>query len=345
MVSLKDVAKEAGVSVCTVSRVINNTYQQRVSDATRKRVLAAIKRLNYEPNVSARALARKQTFLLGVVVSSLAASFMAEIVQGIQDEADKSDYSLLFYSTGDSVTKEKAGFEALRRKRVDGIIYMPGASSFCSSREGIEYLNDLIHRGIKIVQLCSNHPQVNSPYVLVNNEAGGYMATKHLLELGHTRIAHFHEQRTREGQERFQGYRLALEVAGVSLLPELVVPCHYDWQSGYEAMEKLLDSHNPPTAVFACDDMSAWGAMQAVLDRGLRVPEDVAVVGYDDLAIAKFMPAALTTVHQPKADLGAAAVRLLLKQIEQKDVSSVVIQPELVVRQSCGSYRGPRFRA
>jgi LacI family repressor for deo operon, udp, cdd, tsx, nupC, and nupG len=344
-VSLKDVAEEAGVSVCTVSRVINNTYRHRVSDATRERVLSVIEKLNYEPNVSARALARKQTFLIGLLVSKLAASFMAEIVQGIQDEADKSDYSLLFYSTGDDVAKEKACFEALRRKRADGIIYMAGASSFCGSHEGTKYLNELTGRGIKMVQLCSNHPQLSSPYVLVDNEAGGYMATKHLLDLGHTRIAHFHEHTTREGQERYHGYKLALDVAGVPCVPELVERCSFDWRSGYGAMERLLNGANPPTAVFACDDMSAWGATQAAIDRGVRVPEDVAIVGYDDLAIAEFMPTGLTTIHQPKGDLGAAAVKLLLKQIDGQQSSNIVLQPELVVRQSCGAYSGPRFSA
>ena len=136
VVSLKDVAREAGVSVCTVSRVINNTYRHKVSDATRKRVYDAMKKLNYEPNLNARGLVKKRTHLIGLLVSRLVVSFVSEIVQGIQDEADKHNYSILFYSTYNDVVKEKACFEALRRKRVDGIIYMPGAADFCTSKTG-----------------------------------------------------------------------------------------------------------------------------------------------------------------------------------------------------------------
>ena len=191
VVSLKDVAREAGVSVCTVSRVINNTYRHKVSDATRKRVYDAMKKLNYEPNLNARGLVKKRTHLIGLLVSRLVVSFVSEIVQGIQDEADKHNYSILFYSTYNDVVKEKACFEALRRKRVDGIIYMPGAADFCTSEDGKRYLQSIISQGTKIVQMCSNYPQFDTPYVIVDNEAGGYTATMYLVSLGHTRLPIF----------------------------------------------------------------------------------------------------------------------------------------------------------
>jgi len=345
VVSLKDVAREAGVSVCTVSRVINNTYRHKVSDATRKRVYDAMKKLNYEPNLNARGLVKKRTHLIGLLVSRLVVSFVSEIVQGIQDEADKHNYSILFYSTYNDVVKEKACFEALRRKRVDGIIYMPGAADFCTSEDGKRYLQSIISQGTKIVQMCSNYPQFDTPYVIVDNEAGGYTATMYLVSLGHTRIAHFHESSTRDGEERFVGYQLALEEAGIPFAPELVRPCRYDWRSGYEAMQQLLALPNRPTAVFACDDMSAWGAMQAVTDAGLRVPDDVAIVGFDDITIAPFLPVALTTVHQPKGDLGALTVDMLLKYIDGQQPLNYVLKPELVIRQSCGGSSLSRFES
>lgn len=342
-VSLKDVAQEAGVSVCTVSRVINDTYRHKVSDATRKKVYAAMKKLNYEPNLNARALVKKRTFLIGLLVSRLVVSFVSDIVQGIQDEADKHNYSILFYSTYNDVAKEKACFEALRRKRVDGIIYMPGAADFCTSNEGKRYLRGIIAQGAKIVQMCSNYPQIDTPYVIIDNEAGGYVATRHLASLGHTRIAHFHESTTRDGEERYAGYMLALKGAGIAYDAELVKPCRYDWRSGYEAMEQLLALPDPPTAVVACDDMSAWGAMQATMDHGLRVPDDVAITGYDDVAIAELLPTALTTIHHPKADLGGLTVKMLLEHIDGKLPLNYVLTPQLVVRQSCGAKALSRF--
>ncbi|MCK9222121.1 MAG: LacI family transcriptional regulator [Limnochordia bacterium] len=344
-VSLKDVAQEAGVSVCTVSRVINNTYRHKVSDATRKKVYAAMRKLNYEPNLNARALVKKRTFLIGLLVSRLVVSFVSDIVQGIQDEADKHNCSILFYSTYNDVVKEKACFEALQRKRVDGIIYMPGAADFCTSNEGKRYLQTVISEGARIVQMCSNYPQIDTPYVVVDNEAGGYVATRHLASLGHTRIAHFHESATRDGQERYHGYVLALEGAGIPCDTELVRPCRYDWRSGYEAMQQLLALSNPPTAVVACDDMSAWGAMQATLDYGLKVPDDVAIVGYDDVTVAELLPAALTTIHHPKEDLGALTFKMLLRHIDGKPPLNYVLKPELIVRQSCGAKLLPRFES
>lgn len=327
-VRLADIAAEAKVSVCTVSRVLNDTYRHKVSDRTRQRVLAAAEKLNYRPNLNARALVRRKTLMIGVILTDLVGSFMAEVVQAVQSAAEEDDYSLLVYSTESDPKREKKYLRVLQSKGADGILYRPG--------ECFDLVNDLYEAGLPIVQMCNSMPQLKCPYVDVDHEQGAFQAVSHLIEMGHRRIGHLSGvwPTDSHGNKRALGYRHALASAGIEYDPDFEVYSGYTFEGGYDSFLKLMRLEDRPTAIFSCSDLAAWGAMRAAHEIGLRVPQDVSIVGFDDLTIAKYFDVPLTTVAQPKETLGRTAYRTLMKLIRDETPQSSVIAPELVIRQS-----------
>ena len=336
-VTVKDVAREAGVSICTVSRVLNGTHTEKVSEKTRNRVLEIAERLDYHPNILARGLVLKRTSLLGLVVPHVMSSFLPEAIQGIQDEAEEYGYSVLVYTTRGRPDKEAAYLQLLRDKHVDGIIWLPTFHDNVSLVKRLE-------REVPIVQIYSAVPGLKSCHIVVDHEAGGQMATEHLVRLGHHRIAHLSalESGDTHGKQRMAGYRKALARHGIPFDASLVAESSYKWEGGYEAAIRLFTNaagrvrDDRPTAVFACCDMAAIGAMRAIRELGLRVPHDVAVVGFDDLEISEIVDIPLTTVSQPKYEIGRVAMSVLQSKIETGKGRDVVMDIKLVVRESCG---------
>lgn len=330
-ITLEDVAKAAGVSVVTVSRVLNGKYLEKVGPKTRKRVLETAKRLNYKPNIMARGLQKGRTHLVGVVLDRIVDSFFGDILQGIQDAAMEADLAVIVYTRPTHLADDKFALDDLCSRRVDGILYFPNRSP--------ANIREVVERGIPVVQLCNSHNQVRAPYVKVDHRRGAYMATEHLIRLGHRRIAHLgaHGNGDVQGLDRLIGYRMALSDHELPYDESIVIESDYTRTDGYRSVKELLERTRDVTAIFACSDFTAVGAMRALEEEGLRVPDDIAVVGFDDLHFSAWLSVPLTTVAQPKEEIGQTAIKTLLALIEGESVPNTTFDPELIVRKSCGA--------
>ncbi|HJR81901.1 MAG TPA: LacI family DNA-binding transcriptional regulator [Anaerolineales bacterium] len=328
MATIREVAESAGVSYATVSHVINNT--RLVSQETRERVLAAMDALNYRPNALARSLRQGKTNTLGLVLPDSANPFFAEISRSIEDEAFKKGYSVFLCNTERDTQRELFYVDVLSNRQVDGII-------FVAAGDQADSLDFLLHRNMPVVMIDRNLPNVEVDAVLTDNQLGGILATRHLLELGHTRIACIAGPSSiTPSAERIIGYRRALEEAGLSYDESLILRGDYHAQSGLEITNSILTMNPRPTAIFALNDLMALGALRAAAEAGCSVPEDLAVVGYDDLEIAHFTNPPLTTIAQPKKEIGIQAVNLLVDRMSRKNrpPSRLLLPPELIVRRS-----------
>lgn len=328
MATIREVAENAGVSYATVSHVINNT--RLVSPETRERVLEAMDALNYRPNALARSLRQGKTNTLGLVLPDSANPFFAEISRSIEDEAFKKGYSVFLCNTELDTQRELFYVDILSKKQVDGII-------FVAAGDQADSLDFLVSLNMPIVMVDRNVPNVEVDTVLTDNQLGGYLATRHLMELGHQRIACISGPSSiTPSAERMIGYRRAHEEAGLSYDENLILRGDYHAQSGMENTHSILKMDPRPTAIFASNDLMALGALRAAAEAGCSVPDDLAVVGYDDLEIARFATPPLTTIAQPKKEIGVQAIDLLVDRISRKgrSPSRVVLPPELIVRRS-----------
>jgi LacI family transcriptional regulator len=328
MTTIREVAETAGVSYATVSHVINNT--RLVSQETRERVLAAMDALNYRPNALARSLRQGKTNTIGLVLPDSANPFFAEISSSIEDETFKKGYSVFLCNTELDTQRELFYVDVLSKKQVDGII-------FVAAGDKADSLDFLLERRMPVVMVDRDIPNVEADVVLTDHQLGGYLATRHLIELGHTRIACIAGPSSiTPGAERMIGYRRALEEAGISYDEKLVIPGDYHPQSGLEITHFILEMDPRPSAIFALNDLMALGALRAAAEAGYSVPKDLAIVGYDDLELSHFTNPPLTTIAQPKKEIGVQAVNLLVDRMSQKNrpPSRVVLPPELIVRRS-----------
>lgn len=328
MATIREVAESAGVSYATVSHVINNT--RLVSPETRERVLAAMDALNYRPNALARSLRQGKTNTLGLVLPDSANPFFAEISRSLEDEAFKKGYSVFLCNTELDTQRELFYVDVLSKKQVDGII-------FVAAGDQPDSLNFLRQRNMPVVMIDRDLPSVEVDVVLTDHSLGGYLATRHLLELGHRRIACIAGPSSiTPSAERITGYRRALEEAGLPCDENLILRGDYHAQSGMEITHTLLNMDPRPTAIFALNDLMALGALRAAAEEGCSVPGSLAVVGYDDLELAHFTNPPLTTIAQPKKEIGAQAIHLLVDRMSRKNrpPSRVVLPPELIVRRS-----------
>ncbi|MGQ9632471.1 MAG: LacI family DNA-binding transcriptional regulator [bacterium] len=329
--SIEDVARLARVSIATVSRVVNNTVPVRPE--TRERVIRAIEALDYRPNAIARSLVTKRTHIIGLVIPDIANPVFAEAARGVEEVTSKGGYNVILCNTGYSYEREIAYIDVLREKRMDGLI-------IATAQRRDDYILGLKRRGFPCVLILSKVEGEEVDYVVVDNVRGAFIATEHLIRLGHVRIAHIGGPRNiSSGLDRWKGYSKALREHGIAPEDDLYVEGAFDEESGHEAMERLLDLPRPPSAVFCANDLMAIGAMFAIKEGGLRIPRDVAVVGYDDTRLAKCVSPALTAVRQPSYRIGVMASDLLIRTIEGKkpQCGKIVLEPELIVRESCGA--------
>lgn len=326
-VSIYDVAKKSGLSVVTVSRVLNNMPSVRSSN--RERVLQAMKELDYHPNASARSLASGKTGIIGLALTTLHDSFLDAVVKEVNDRLAENGYFLaLSITTGEDEQVQRTLFQ---EDRVDGVILL-------SPIREDEYVLELKKNQIPFVMLDNQQLNASATSVIVDNFSGGYEATQHLIELGHTDIAHISgPELFLSSRERERGYRSALEKAG--LKPFCMERGDFKISTGYEIARDWIDSGRLPTAVFASDDYMALGAMNAFILEGIKVPQDISIIGFDDQIIASEFRPMLTTIRQPAEQIGRTGVELLLKIINGTAKRSVNIQlsPELVIRESTSS--------
>ncbi len=329
MATMKDIARLAGVSTSTVSHVINKS--RFVSDEIAERVNNAAQQLNYAPSALARSLKMNRTKPIGMLVTTSTNPFFGEVVKGVERSCYHQGYNLILCNTEGDNQRMKASINTLLQKRVDGLLLM------CSTLEG-ERL-DVFDRypDIPIVVMDWGPILFASDKIQDNSLQGGYMAAKHLIECGHKEIGCITGPLIRhQAQMRYEGYKRALAEAGIAINPDWIVESDFECEGGYQAFEKLYQRGKLPSALFVSNDMMAMGVIQAASQRGLRVPDDLSLIGYDDVHIAKFMTPALTTIHQPKYRLGKAAVDTLLYRLENPDTTAQVVQlePTLVVRNS-----------
>lgn len=327
--NIQDVADLAHVSISTVSRVVNDA-DYPVRPETRQRVMQAVDALGFRPNPIARSLVGKPTLTIGLVVPDISNPYYPLLSRGVEDVASEQGYTVFFCNTDRSAAKTSHYVEVLREKQVDGIIFAGG---------GLEGDGEpLLSEGIPGKVVLIGRHQWPFPSVQVDNVSAASGATNLLIDLGHRRIAFIGGPSSlTSARDRLAGYRQAMEGLGTPVDPKLIRQGEFQAESGYEATVSLLEERNPPTAVFAANDQMAIAAMAAAYDRGLRVPEDLAVVGFDDTPAARDVRPALTTVSLPSYDIGASAARLLLRLLAGEETESITWLPTtLVVRQSSG---------
>ncbi|MDP2007759.1 MAG: LacI family DNA-binding transcriptional regulator [Rubrivivax sp.] len=324
-VTLEMVAAAAGVSPSTVSRILNGTAV--VSDDKRAAVDEAVARLGFVPNPMARGLAGGRTLSIGVVTQAIDSPFYGGALRGVEEELSRAGYSPLFVSGHWNAAQEARCIETLRSRRVDGIIVLTGRLSDAALTACAQQLPVVVTgRRLQAPGLYSLH---------FDNFEGGRLATHHLLSLGHRRIAFITgEPRHPDAKERQRGYLAALAAAGLPFDPALVVPGHYTEDSGRMAVERLLDGRVPFTAIFAANDQMAFGAGLALHRRRLHVPDDVSLVGFDDLQTALFSIPPLSTVHHPVYELGQLAASAMLELLAGQTPTAQLPAPRFIVRES-----------
>ena len=327
--TIKDVAELAGVHPSTVSRVIND--DSRISEKTREKVFLIIKKLGYTPNAIARGLKTKRTHTLGMLIPDITNPFFAEIARGVEDAANKNDFNIILCNTDDRLKKERTYLEILRGKRVDGLIL---GTAHIKDKSILE----LEKNNFPYILVSRNIEGLDKNCVIVDDEAGGIMAAEYLIKLGHRRIAHITGPlKTRSALNRLKGYKLTLKKHEIEYEDELVGEGDFRIKGGYQVMKRFLKLAEPPTAIFAANDLLALGAMQAIQKKNFHIPEDFSVIGFNDIELASFIYPALTTIRQPMLEMGALAVKMLLRIIEEGEFNQrkIVLKPKLIIRKSC----------
>ena len=329
-VTRKDVAERAGVSVTVVSYVVNNGPRP-VSPATRARVEKAIEELGYYPNELARSLRRQRSLTIGLLIPNLTNPVYAEIARNMEDVCTEAGYLVLLCDSARDSAQEKRFVRMLRAKQVDGVVMIP-------SQNPLELI--AILQAARIPSVVLEHDLPETHFIAIDDLEGGRLGTQHLLSLGHRRIGLIRRYPSSAlSTERFTGYRQAIESAGFAFDPSLVVQCEAGQAAGYQAMQQLLALPEPPTAVFTHNDVLALGAMHAIWEAGLSIPDDISIVGYDDIVSSGYLTPPLTTVMFPKAEMGRQAAHTILQLVQDGDdlpPRKVVLPVELVVRASTG---------
>ncbi|WP_409304106.1 LacI family DNA-binding transcriptional regulator [Peribacillus sp. SCS-155] len=327
MVSIVDVAKKANVSTATVSRVINSG---KVKKETSEKVLEAIQKLNYQPNMLARQLRRLETKTILVVVPDITNTFFSGILRGIEAIAAENGYQVLLGDAQNDIQRESSFLDILRQKKADGMILL-------TARINGELIDEIANE-YPVVLACEYIEGSQIPTVSVDNISSARKATDHLIELGHKRIGFISGPlNVIVGRDRLKGFQQSMAQNGLPIDPLLVQEGDFSYESGYNMMLKLLAIEELPTAVFAASDDMAMGAIKAIKSRGLNVPEDISVIGFDDIKFASIFEPALTTMSQPTFEIGSKAMTLLIKIINSECVrekTQYILADRLVLRES-----------
>lgn len=326
---MRDVADRAGVSVTSVSHVINQT--RLVSDDLRERVLTAMNELGYQPNALARSLRRKETYTIGVIMTNSADPFFAEVTRGVEDACFEQGYNIILCNSDSDLDKELFYTNELIKKRVDGILFLAAGG------KSTEHIRTMQERRIPLVVVDRYIPDLAVDTVLVDNAYGGWLATRHLIELGHQRIGCITGPSDLTlSAERVTGFRRALQEAGLPIDETLIVKGNFQYETGFQAAHQFLTRPTPPTAIFACNDLMAIGVINAAVKQGWQVPDRLSVIGFDDIRMAAYTNPLLTTVAQPKYEMGSIATTMLLERIHQQEMAprQKLLETQLVVRES-----------
>jgi len=330
-VQLRDVASRAGVSTATTSRVLSG--KGFVSNELREQVLAAVKDLNYTPNGLARSMSLRKTHTLGLVVSDVTNPFFTTVARSVEDVCQDQGYSVLLCNTDGKPDKERAYLATLHEKRIDGLL-------LSSTGQATEQIRGILEAGIKVVLIDRIIPRVETPCVGVENFAGMVDGTRYLLSLGHRRIGVIvGGQGVPTASERLDGYLAAMAGNGVEIDPMLIVDGNFSEEGGRLAGLKLCSYSDPPTAIISCNNLMTSGLLFALRKSGKRVPNDISVLGFDDLPVFSLLDRPLTVIAQPAYELGRRAAEVLLEQFAGRSLEpqagSIRLPTQLVLRDSC----------
>lgn len=328
MATMKQVAEKAGVSTSTVSHVINNT--RVVSTDVRDRVLAIIAETRYIPSAVARSLKNDKTHTIGMMVPNNSNPYFAELIQGIEDAAFRRSYNVILCNAYDDSKKQATYLRVLLEKRIDGLILV-------ASGADDELAQRLRTLSVPMVLVDREVAGVEADFIESNHETGGYLATDYLIGLGHTEIACVSGPADLPpSRDRVAGYLRALQQAGIGFRPAFLVHSDFTSEGGFRAFQQLLALNNPPTAIFASNDLMAIGGICAASEAHVRIPQQLSVIGYDDIALASYSTPRLTTIAQPKYEMGQLITRLLLERIAGAELPlrREMLQTSLVERQS-----------
>ncbi|GAB6137253.1 LacI family DNA-binding transcriptional regulator [Halanaerobaculum tunisiense] len=330
--TIKDVAREAGVSYATVSRALND--HPDVNEDTKKRILKVANEIGYQPNDIARGLVNQETKTIGLLIPDITNPFFPEVARGVEEAAIEAGYNVFLCNTNWNKEREKHYIDALLQKQIDGLIMVP-------SSEELDHLEKLLNSGVKTIFISSFIRHLDFTSVIVDNISGAQRAVEHLIERGHENIGFIGAEEDRfDNQERLKGYKKALRANNIEIEQKYIKDQEgsYKRKSGYYLMKELLDLDLCPTAVFNYNDLLALGAIQAIREEGLSVPEDIAIIGFDDISFASLPEIQLTTVAQPKYNMGQIALENLVEQIkdkEEKNISRrILLDPELIIRRT-----------
>lgn len=334
MATIKDVAALAGISYTTVSHVLNKT--RPVSEEVRVKVEAAIASLDYVPSAVARSLKAKTTATIGLLVPNSLNPYFAELARGIEDYCERNGYCVILCNSDDNPQKQRNYLRVLLEKRIDGLIVTSagGDSGLVQGLAGVRTPMVIVDRGLE---------GVNADLVRIDHQHGAYLATRHLLELGHRDIACIGGPgNTSVAQMRLAGFQQALREAGVEAPAERILESDFSSTGGYRAAAQLLDGGQPPSAIFAGNDMMGIGVLRAAAERNIRVPSELSVIGFDDILMSRYVYPALTTVGQSILQLGETAAELLLRRIACRElpVDQRIVTPNIVLRESTAPLGG-----
>lgn len=329
-VRMKDIAEDLGVSLMTVSKALRN--HNDIAEETRQRVLRRARELKYQPNLTARGLASRRSFLIGLIIPDMMHSFFAEVAKGVGDKLEPHGYQTLIANSGERVETELQQIRSFMGRGVDGLIIASAAVSATGP-----LAEALTTGGTRYVLIDRAIAGLHANFVGVDNEEIGYLATSHLIEQGCTRIAHIRGLAISTGTGRLRGYRRALQSHGLEVSTGYTSGGEYEDTAGYSAMRRLLELEPRPDGVFCYNDPVAAGAMKAILESGLRIPQDVAVVGAGNVHYSDLLRVPLSTIDQSSSLIGQTAADLLMDAMKTKESivpRRILFPPRLVVRDS-----------
>jgi LacI family transcriptional regulator len=333
-VTIKDIAKTAGISYSSVSRALNGL--KGVSEQTRQKVKQIAKEMEYTPNAVARGLVQKQTGTLGLILPDITNPFYPELARGVEERASLAGYHTFLCNTNYNLTKEESYLQNLLEKRVDGIILAP-----VSSQSNL--LEQRKHMPIPFVYLGNTPKNTSHSFVVTDNIRGGYLAARTLIEKGSFRIGFISgsDEKSAVG-DRFTGFKEAMSRYNLEVKDQYIRLENWRLKSGYEIIKQMIDSGDYPDAVIAGNDILAMGILQGIKEKKLEIPKDIAVIGFDDIPSASWPEINLSTIRQPKIQMGELAVEILLEQFrsENKELiaekaSKIILDPELILRGTC----------
>lgn len=331
-ITIHDIARKLNITASTVSRALKD--HPRISAETKRTVLKTAKKLNYQPNNIAAALRNGRSNILGIIVPTVDRNFFSSVVRGIEEIANGSNYNVMICQTYDDSKKEIATVEALLNARVDGII-----ASYAKETLNFDHFLKVKEKGIPLILFDRSNDELEVSHIVIDDYLGAYKATEHLIQQGYRRIAHFSNTRNISiYKERLRGYREALIANGIPYDETLITYTNLQLEDGRNSMVQLLKLKEPPDAVFSSSAFGILGAMQLLKERGIKIPEQVGLVGFSNEPFTSFTEPSLTTVEQHSMRMGNAAAEIFLQEISDETKKfipqKIVLKPELIVRQS-----------